>query len=148
MKTKIFLGCLALVLSIFSCQKEELATTRIATPDSSYQAELAKIKELIPDNVELIPESKPLTRTIDPIIFFPDTIITLTNCQEQQCYRIIPNQLQQMQRTANLFCQPMHLNICCCAKGKEWCFRFIINPQLTCAPLEENRGLLLEKERK
>ena len=55
-----------------------------------------------------------------------------------------------MQRTANQFCQPMNINICCCAKKKEWCFRFKVYPQFTCAPLKEEKfivpveGALLE----
>lgn len=138
MKTKIFLSLLALGLLVLACQKEALTTEQIAVPNKAYQAELTKMKAIVPDNVEVMPMSE-LLADADFSISSLDSIITLTDCRLQQCSEIVPNYIKQMQRTANQFCQPMNINICCCAKKYKWCFRFIIHPQFTCAPLEEEK---------
>jgi len=141
MKTKIFLYCLAICLAATACKKETITSEETVVSSSSpYQQQLAELELLIPDNVEVIPMFESIINKDFPI-FFPDTIITLTDCKEQQCSAVVPNYIRQMQRTANQFCQPMNIHICCCAKNYEWCFRFKIHPQFTCAPLEEDKFL-------
>ena len=144
MKTKLFLLHLGAMLLLFSCQKEAL--TLATNPEQAIPSiQLEFVDIMLPENVEVLPFQDEMLIGEIPI-FFPDTTITLTNCEQQQCYRIIPNYLNQMQRTANLFCQPMNIAICCCVKGYERCFRFIVHPQFHCAELEEKIELLPKRE--
>lgn len=144
MKTKIFLGCLVICFILAACKKERVLSEEIFPSNTLYQQQLEELELLIPDNVEILTRSTQITDHDFPI-FLPDTTITLTDCKEQQCTLVVPNYLRQMQRTANQFCQPMTVNICCCAKNFEWCFKFKVHPQFTCAPLKKDKFIRSEK---
>jgi len=130
---------------ISACQKEEMPTNKkeLLTKKLAINP-LAEIQPLIPENVEVIPRTETFLRKKDGPNSFPISTIDLTDCGEQPCYQVIPSNLNKMQRMADQFCRPVYLNICCCAKGEEWCYQFKIKPRFTCSQVTEIKQLLPE----
>ena len=141
MKMKLILLGLSCLLILFSCQKEERIIKEIISPDSIKQEQLVQIKQLIPENVQIVPDRIPIGNS--PILN-TDEIIRLVDCGEQQCYHILPSLIHQLQRTADKNCRAMILSICCCTNDRQWCFRFRIPPRIRCVNLGVSKQLLPE----
>lgn len=145
MKTKIYLACLISILMIFACQKEALVDDQKIIPDNLEQKQLAEIKQWLPKNVEVISIATKANFE-KSLRSYSDKTIHLTDCKGKQCYQVIPNYLNQMQLTANKFCQSMKVAVCCCTKGSEWCYQFTITPQFTCGATKAESKLIPERK--
>lgn len=145
MKTKIYLACLISILMIFACQKEALIDDQKIIPNSPEQQQLAEIKQWLPENVELT-SIETRENFENSAVSYSNKTINLTDCKGKQCYQVIPNYLNQMQLTANKFCQSMKVAVCCCTKGSEWCYQFTITPQFTCGATKAESKLIPESK--
>ncbi|MEM6316919.1 MAG: hypothetical protein AAF960_04575 [Bacteroidota bacterium] len=139
MKTMLRYGSLCLLLLfIFACQKEapitEITNETIAT---DWPNPLLEIKDLLPDNVEVLTDPTSTNRDNATTNVFFGEQVELTDCEQQHCHQFLPNYLRKMQRMANRFCMPIMVDICCCAKGTEWCYRFKVNPAFACGKLSK-----------